>query len=187
MREGHSVSGGAATLLVLMGLLVAGPTYGQQRMEARADTTVPRWVQTFGAQLRESLTAESPMIKRDALQHITYFAAFYGDHIDFSDAVPTLVRLYRQDDDADVRLFALVALYAIGDEQGMQQVRRAMYEQQWPPRLQFVTMAALVSHFGADTFAMDEFAARQAEDLMAYYTSPRVLVGPLEVVGEQQP
>lgn len=171
-------------ILVLSGFMLvatAAPSLAQQR-QAPADQPVPQWVQTFGEQLRTSLESDNPFIKRQALQHITYFASFYGDDIDFSNAVPALVSLYRRDDDANVRLFALVALYAIGDENGMQQVRRSMYEQRWPPRLQLVTMAALLSHYGPETFDMDEQAAEIATNLMEHYLQPRVEVGPLEVV-----
>ena len=158
----------------------------QEQPEPGEEQPVPTWVKTFGKQLKASLESENPFIKRDALQHITYFASFYETGIDFSDTVPTLIDLYRNDNDADVRLFSLVALYAIGDESGMKQVRRSMYEQRWPPRLQWVTMAALVSYFGPETFSMDREAAVIAQNLMDHYTQPRVEVGPLEVVQPQQ-
>lgn len=142
----------------------------------------PMWVKTFGKQLKGQLESDDPLIQQQALQHITYFASFYEGKIDFSDAVPTLVKLYRKDDDANVRLYALVALYAIGDEGGMEQVRNALHAQRWPPRLQLVTLAALTSHYGPETFRMDKEAAVMAENLMRHYTQPRVEVGPLEVV-----
>ena len=173
--------------LLLGSYLLAGsvlPAQAQEESSAELDKP-PTWVQNFGKQLRASLESPEPKIKRDALQHITYFASFYGDNLDFSDTVPTLVELYRSDDDAQVRLFAVVALYAIGDDDGMQQVRSAMYQQKWPPRLQFVTMAALTSYYGAETFSMDREAAVMAENLMRHYLRPRVEVGPLEVVQPQ--
>lgn len=145
----------------------------------------PAWVENFGKQLTASLDSDSPKIRELALRHIIYFASFYGDNIDFSDAVPTLVRLYREDDDADVRFYAVVALHAIGDERGMRQVRRSLHLQQWPPRLQFITIAALVSYYGPEYFKMDREAARLAEDLMKLYMRPQVEVGPLEVVGTE--
>lgn len=161
-------------------------TQAQERSVSAEEQPVPTWVKTFGKQLKASLESDNPFIKRDALQHITYFASFYENGIDFSDTVPTLLDLYRNDNDADVRLFALVALYAIGDEQGMMQVRRSLNAQRWPARLQWVSMAALVSYFGPETFAMDREAAVMAQNLMDHYTRPRVEVGPLEVVQPQQ-
>jgi hypothetical protein len=47
-------------------------------------------------------------------------------------------------------------------------------------------MAALVSYFGPETFEMDQEAAAIAQNLMDYYTQPRIEVGPLEVVQPQQ-
>lgn len=175
------------SIVLSVALLFAGVSTAtaQARETTTPDQPVPAWVQNFGKQLQSSLESDNPFIKRQALHHITYFASFYGDDIDFSDAVPALVDLYQHDDDADVRLFSVVALYAIGDESGMQRVRSSMYQQRWPPRLQWVTMAALVSHYGPETFEMDEEAAVMAEDLMTYYLRPRVEVGPLEVVQPQ--
>ena len=176
------------TLCIALLFAVVVTAQAQEPVRATGtDVTVPTWVKTFGKQLKGSLESPSPTIKRHALQHITYFASFYGEDIDFSDTVPTLVQLYRRDDDADVRLHALVALYAIGDEDGMQQVRRSMYEQDWPPRLQFVTMAALATYFGPETFDMDEEAAGIASRLMDHYTRPQIEVGPLEVMKTNPP
>jgi hypothetical protein len=170
-------------LALAMLLLCSAPPAGAQERTAPPDEQpVPMWVKTFGKQLKQSLESDDPLIQSQALQHITYFSNFYGGDLDLTEAVPTLVDLYRRDDDANVRLHALVALYAIGDDRGMQQVRKYMHSQDWPPRLQFVTIAALMSHFGPQTFEMDQEAAVMAERLMAYYTQPRIEVGPLQVV-----
>ena len=147
---------------------------------------MPVWVKNFGKQLKGQLESDDPRIKQQALHHITYFASFYENGIDFSDAVPTLVNLYRKDDDANVRLYSLVALYTIGDENGMQKVRSTMYEQRWPPRLQLVTLSALVNYYGAETFSMDKEAADMAKRLIKYYTpKPEIEVGPIEMIGAQ--
>jgi hypothetical protein len=173
-------------VIAVAGLLLGVPvTQAQQGAdEATLDEQPPPvWVQNFGKQLRQSLTSDNTFIRQQALHHITYFATFYEEKIDFSDAVPTLVEMYREDDDANVRLHALVALYAIGDEKGMRQVRSSLYAQRWPPRLQLVTLSALVDYYGPETFEMDEEAAAMARNLIKYYTpKPRVEVGPLEVV-----
>lgn len=147
---------------------------------------MPTWVENFGQQLTASLESDSPKIRELALRHIIYFASFYGDNLDLSDAVPTLLDLYRNDDDADVRLYAIVALHAIGDERGMEEVRRTLYTQDWPPRLQFVTLAALVNHYGPEYYNMDREASRLADNLMKLYMQPRVEVGPLEVVQPEE-
>lgn len=173
------------TLAVAM-LLFTFTAQAQQMSETQPSPTVPAWVKNFGKQLKASLESPSPKIKRDALKHITYFASYYGENLDFSDAVPTLVKLYRTDDDADVRLFAVVALYAIGDEDGMQQVRASMHQQRWPARLQYVSMAALLSYYGPETFNMDKQAAQMAENLMDHYIRGEVTVGPLRVVEREE-
>ena len=172
------------TIFLLIAAVLFAPLTG--RAQDRADsagepTSVPIWVQNFGKQLRTTLESGNPATRDQALQHITYFASFYEEEIDFSDAVPTLVDLYRNDNDANVRLHALVALYAIGDKKGMQQVRQSMHDQRWPPRLKLVTLAALVDYYGAESFSMDREAASYARRLIRYYTPKGdVEIGPLE-------
>lgn len=165
-------------------LLLSTMSIQAQERTSKAPEDAPNWVKTFGKQLKGQLESDDPLIQAQALQHITYFASFYKGKIDFSDAVPTLVDLYRKEDDANVRLFALVALHTIGDKSGMREVRNALYEQRWPPRLQFVTLAALVDYYGPETFEMDTRAAEMAEKVIEYYTpKPKIEVGPMEMVG----
>lgn len=173
----------ATCTALLMGIGLSAPAVAQERSAEVEETPVPPWVRTFGKQVKTSLESDNSLIVQQALHHVTYFATYYDREIDFSDVVPTLVDMYKHDDDANIRLFALVGLYAIGDEDGMQQVRRSMYRQTWPPRLQMVTLAALTSYYGPDTFNMDREAAEMAKNLMAHYTRPRIEVGPMEVVG----
>jgi len=172
-----------ASILVGLAVLSVPLATHAQNPSSPSPEKVPTWVKTFGKQLRAQLESDDPLIKRQALHHITYFASFYEEKIDFSDAVPALVDLYKNDDDANVRLYALVALHTIGDRKGMQQVRDALHEQRWPPRLQFVTLSALVDFYGADTFEMDREAATMAKNLIRLYTpEPRIDVGPMEVL-----
>jgi len=168
-------------------LLSTVPVQAQEQSSTAAEE-VPTWVKSFGKQLRAQLESEDPAIKKQALHHITYFASFYKENIDFSDAVPTLVDLYQNDDDANVRLFAVVALHTIGDERGMRQVRNTVHLQRWPPRLQLVSLSALVDYYGADTFSMDREAADMARRLIKLYTpQPEIEVGPLEALEFEEP
>ena len=72
------------------------------------------------------------------------------------------------------------ALHAIGNDEAMQEIRRYVWSLDREPstRLQLVTLAALVEHYGADTFAGDEEAATLAKALLDFYTGPRVIVEP---------
>lgn len=169
-------------------LLFSAVTVQAQEQTSTAPEKAPAWVKTFGKQLKANLESDDPEIRAQALHHITYFASFYEEKIDFSDAVPTLVNLYRNDRDANVRLFALVALHTIGDEKGMREVRNSVAEQRWPPLLQFVSLSALVDYYGAETFSMDKEAQRMAERLIKLYKpKPGIEVGPLEVFEFEEP
>lgn len=171
------------TVVAILFTLISIPLHAQDR-PMPAPEKVPAWVKNFGQQLKGQLESKDPMIQAQALQHITYFASFYKNKIDFSDSVPTLVDLYRKDDDANVRLFALVALHTIGDKNGMREVRNSLDDQRWPPRLQFVTLSALLDYYGPETFDMDTRAAAMASKVIEFYTpTPRIEVGPMEMMG----
>ncbi|MBT8400914.1 MAG: HEAT repeat domain-containing protein [Rhodothermia bacterium] len=147
---------------------------------AQVDSTVanvPVWVEQLGAQLGESLESPSQTVRHSALQHITYFAYFYGDDLDLTNAVPTLLRTFKEDDDERCQLMALAALHAIGNADAMQEVRSHVMRQE-SPQVQLVTLAALMEHYGEATFEGDERVADLAKKLFEYYTSPRVIVAP---------
>jgi len=164
-------------------LFFSAVTVRAQEQPVTAPKKAPGWVKNFGKQLQAQLESEDPAIKAQTLHHITYFASFYDEKIDFSDAIPALVDLYRHDGDANVRFFALVALHTIGEGQGMRKVRNTVSEQRWPPLLQLVSLSALVDYYGADTLSMDRDAARMAERLITLYKPmPGIEVGPLEVL-----
>lgn len=157
-----------------VGMCVAGS------VRAQVDSTVakaPIWVEQLGAQLGESLDSPSEAVRHSALQHITYFAYFYGDDLDLSNAVPTLLKTFMEDDDERCQLMALAALHAIGDADAMQTVRSHVVRQE-SPQVQLVTLAALMEHYGEATFEGDERVADLAKKLFDYYTSPRVIVAP---------
>ncbi len=149
-------------------------------VNAQVDSTVanvPVWVEQLGTQLGESLDSPTQAIRHSALQHITYFAYFYGDDIDLTGAVSTLLKTFKEDDDERCQLMALAALHAIGNPDAMQEVRSHVMRQK-SPQVQLVTLAALMEHYGEATFEGDERVADLAEKLFEYYTSPRVIVAP---------
>lgn len=85
-----------------------------------------------------------------------------------------------------------MTLYFIGDETGMQQVRQR-FEQEPSLVVQYISVCALIDHYGPKAFGRDEEAVTLARNVLARkHTAerrhlqmvPRVIVEPLEVVQE---
>ncbi|WP_456428622.1 HEAT repeat domain-containing protein [Rhodocaloribacter sp.] len=165
-------------------------TLGTGRAEAQVtpDTLaarVPVWAKYVGEQLTKELDSPDPNVRAAAMQHLAYFASFYGHALDLKAAVPKLLEIYESENDDRNRLFALATLHAIGDEDAMQKIRhRVTFEES--PTIQLVTLAALMDHYGPATFEGDELTAQLAKELFNYYTQPHVIVGPPVVLHPEQ-
>lgn len=169
-------------LALALAVAFGAPTAWAQQPEGTVQH-VPVWVQHLGDQLEAELTSPSVAVRQQALQHIAYFASFYGDKLDLTATVPMLLDLVANDANEQVQLLAVAGLRAIGDEGAMQQLRRlATVHEPMMPRVQLVIFAALADFYGTETFEGDAASAQLAKNLFEYYTGPRVVVSPPVVV-----
>ncbi len=159
-------------------------TLTAQAQKVRVEPEAQRpavWSLFIGQQLAQSLESPSADIRAKALEYITLFARSFGDEVDLSDAVPTLLSIYREDTDERCRLAAVVGLHAIADEGGLQQVRLGIASQK-SKRVQHAAMAVLMDYYGPETFEGAEDMAAIAESVQAYYRTER-LTPPAIAVG----
>lgn len=140
------------------------------------------WNMFIGQQLAESLESPSADIRAKALEHITLLARSFGDELDLTDAVPSLISIYENDQDERCRLAAVVGLHSIGDETGFQLLRKGVAIQP-SKRVQHAVLAVLMDHYGPETFEGAEDMARIAESVLQYYDSMR-LIGPAIVAAD---
>lgn len=173
-----------ALLFMLVFMLGAVQAEAQVRPDTLA-VRVPVWAKYVGEQLTKELDSPDPDVRASAMQHLAYFASFYGHALDLKAAVPKLLEIYENDKDVRNRLFALATLHAIGDEDAMQKIRTHVTTEE-SPTVQIVTLAALMDHYGPATFEGDRETARLAKELFDYYTQPRVIVGPPVVLEPEQ-
>lgn len=177
----------AVALIGLLSLLCFVPVAHAQSTEA-APESAPVWVRNLGPQINEGLTSSSEAVRNNALNHLAYFAYFYDD-VDWSDALPTLLDIYKNDESEQCRLMAVAALHAIGDESAMQDLRHAVeldFGNDASMRLELVTLAALADFYGTGTFKNDDHSAKLASSLVDYYLNPRVIVEPPIMIGVEQ-
>ena len=130
------------------------------------------WTTFIGEQLSQSLTSPSAEIRIKALEHTIQFARAYGEELDLSQATPALVSIYNEDEDEQCRLAAAVALHAIGDDWGFQMLRLGIKSQP-SPHVQHVTLAALMDHYGPETFEGATDLAEIAQSVKAYFENQR--------------
>lgn len=168
-------------LVLLLGSFAAGAHAQVIRAEEPAEP--PRWTQAIGYQLAELLVSPIDEQRSQAFQLTAYYARSRPE-LDLEPTVPVLVEIYKGDAEERYRLAAVGALHAIGDENGMQQVRRLVY---WQPsgRVQNVSLAALVDYYGPQTFKGDEVAAALAETQIERITAARQKTDKPVIAGRQ--
>ncbi len=105
------------------------------------------WWRALEQQLVLSLQFTDAATREKAMQNIIYFATHHGDKVNLRKAAPPLLTLYRYGGDSNVRVLALTALHAIGDDAAMRELFREVRheESEWVRRM---TIAALVDYFG---------------------------------------
>lgn len=103
------------------------------------------------SELAQMLTSTVDAQRIRALQRVTELA-YHTPDVDLTPAVPALVDIYNNDPDKRYRLAAVSALHAIGDEQGMRQVRERVLRE---PSLsvQYAAVGALLHHLGPYAFS----------------------------------
>ncbi len=142
---------GRFSVLLLVGVLAFTGAATAQPLDPASTTAqairqmdAVQW-RHLSRQLTRSLDSPVAQIRQEAMQHINFFATHYGDRVDFTSAVPELLRIYDADATEGYRIMALAALHAIGDEGAMQYLRQAV---QWErsERVRKLTLAALADH-----------------------------------------
>jgi HEAT repeat protein len=158
----------AAALLTLMSVTDASSQVIRSTASAPEAVLPPTWTVTVGRQITQLLASPSPAVRQQALHLAMYLPARYGTQVDLKAAVPALLTVYRTDADEQNRIASAVALRAIGDERGMQQLRRRLGEAP-SARVRYVTFALLRDFYGIRTFEGDRSAAEMAQALLLQY------------------
>lgn len=117
------------------------------------------------AELAEMLTSPIAEERDRAFQQVTDFA-YRRPEIDLGPTVPVLVEIYKNDPEKKYRLAAISALYAIGDESGLEQVRQR-FLQEPSLHVQYVSLQVLVDHYGPEAFAGNPEAVALAKNILA--------------------
>lgn len=117
-----------------------------------ADRGLPSHLRA-GEQLAQVLTSPAADARAQGLTLANQYARL-SPEVDLTPAVPALVAIYRNAASEQARISAAAALQAIGDESGMQALRDGVSAQA-STRVQHVSLAALLAHYGPATFEDD--------------------------------
>lgn len=133
-------------LVIAVGLGAGLPAaHAQQRLAPEGTTLETRdalWKSQLAWQLTEMLAYELPNIRAQALQQIIFLAGSRDEAYDFVPAVPSILAIYERDPDESVRVMALSALRAIGDDGSMKRLQ-ARVEGEPSKRVKLLTLAVL--------------------------------------------
>ena len=116
-------------------------------------------------ELAEMLTSPIDTERFQALRQVRSLAKF-SPEVDLTSTVPALTTIYNDDPNKKNRLVAVAALSTIGSEAAMRQVRKRFLQD---PSLmvQYVSLSALVDHYGPDVFAGNRKELALAKNVLA--------------------
>ena len=151
-------------VLLAIGLLTsagASTAFAQSAHSPEAPAEDEATVSELVQMLASPIDAE----RDEALFQVTNHA-YHSPDVDLTPAVPALVDIYQNDPDAVYRFAAVAALSAIGDETGMQVVRkRALQDPSL--KVQYASIAALLDYYGPHVFGSDAEAVALANNVLA--------------------
>lgn len=151
--------------VLFMSTLLAGGTLGTASAQSAHDSEATTEDGETVVQLTEMLASPIAEERDQAFQQVTDFA-YRRPEIDLSPTVPVLVDIYKNDPDKTYRLAAVAALYVIGDEIGMEEVRQRFLKEP-SVIVQYVSLTALLDHYGPQVFSEDAEAAALARNVLA--------------------
>ena len=135
-----------AAYLFVFAVALAGtaPAFAQNADTRYATMDALQWKQ-LSQQLTLSLDSPIAQIKLETLQHVNFFATYYSDKIDLTEAVTTLIEIYEDDMEEGFRILALTSLHALGDRSVMMYLSDVVQTEQ-SPRVRQLTLAALAEY-----------------------------------------
>ena len=150
-------------LLITLCIVVMGGVNTVTAQSARPSEKTVEDIMT-ASELIQMLT--SPIdAQRNRAFHLVTDLAYRSPEVDLTSTVPVLVDIYKNDPGKAYRLAAVSALYAIGDEAGMKQIRERVLQE---PSLmvQYVSLSALLDYFGPGAFGADAEAVELARNIL---------------------
>lgn len=131
-----------ASALVLM-LGFASVAQAQDRPYDDKDEV---WWGRLEMQLADALESPISQVKVQTMRHIIFFAANYPDKVDMGLSVPKLLDIYDYGEKEELRVLALAAIDAVGEEYAMQHLV-AKVEREKSKRVHRLTMAVLADYY----------------------------------------
>jgi hypothetical protein len=104
------------------------------------------WWTNLNAQLAEGLKSPIRDVKVQTMRHIIFFAANYPDKADMRLSVPQLLDIYDNDDKEELRVLALAAIDAIGEDYAMRYLVDRV-EQERSAKVERLTRSVLAAYY----------------------------------------
>ena len=104
------------------------------------------WWNALESQLILMVSKPHDQIDEISMQNLIFFASHHADKMDLRPAVPAIFDMYKHHELEGMRIMAVVAMHAIGDRHGMEQVQRYARQQPEGPA-RHIAMLALADYY----------------------------------------
>ena len=113
---------------------------------ASLDAMSDAWWKALRAEHLEALESTEPEIRAQAMQNVIFLARYHGHRISFRSAAPALFQIFQHDDVECLRLMAVSAIVAVGDEETVRQLAMALHREE-SERVQHAARTALANDY----------------------------------------
>lgn len=117
----------------------------QSRAVSGPASSTLTWTEDFGQQVRVLLETGDEERQGGAMQLTQLYAGQFNADIDFSPAVPALLKIYETSENEGLRLMALASLDAIGNESALNRLAERVLAEK-SERVRKQTLRVLTSH-----------------------------------------
>ena len=154
----HNISFGTLLFLTVLFMTpasvyaqVSASSYSYQPMinqyeKNDAATGKASWWNLLGRQLTYSIDKPYDQVSDSELKDIIFFASNHKDKVKLQDALPSLLSVFKHNEDEQIRIMAVSAIHAIGNRGALIELKKAA-DLETSPRVQRIAYAAVNNYF----------------------------------------
>lgn len=113
---------------------------------ASLDAMSDAWWKALRTEHLKALASPEPEVRAQAMQNIIFLARYHGHRISFRCVAPVLFQIFQRDEVECLRLMAVSAIVAVGDEATIRQLATVLHREE-SERVQHAARTALANNY----------------------------------------